>query len=97
MTSILVWGLVVTLAWPWLRGRRQRAAAVIAAAAAAVLVGATRVYLGTDYPTDVVAGWALGGLLLALTATGLSLWRSRFMAVPQRQEPEEFGAEQVVT
>jgi membrane protein DedA with SNARE-associated domain/membrane-associated phospholipid phosphatase len=97
MTSALVWGLVVTLAWPWLRGRRQRAAAVIAAAVAAVLVGATRVYLGIDYPTDVVAGWALGGLLLTLTATGLSLWRSRFPAVPQRQEPEEFGAEQVVT
>jgi undecaprenyl-diphosphatase len=86
-TSVLVWGLVVTLAWPWLRGRGQRATAVIVATMIAVIVGATRAYLGTNWPTDIVGGWALGGLLLALAVTGLSLLRFHFVATWQHHRP----------
>lgn len=81
--SILAWGLVVALAWSSLSNRGYRVTAVIAAGVVAAVVGATRAYLGTSWPMDVVGGWALGGLLLALAVTGLSLLRLRL--VPTRQ------------
>lgn len=49
----------ILAAGPWWR------AAVVATAA---LLGFSRVYLGYHYPTDVVAGWALAVLWLALWA-----------------------------
>lgn len=45
-------------------GRQGRAAVIVAAA----LLGCSRVYLGYHYPSDVVAGWALAAVWLALWA-----------------------------
>jgi undecaprenyl-diphosphatase len=50
-----------------LRGSR-RVTAVVLAVAWAVAVGATRVYLGVHWPSDVLAGWLLGALLTVLAA-----------------------------
>jgi membrane protein DedA with SNARE-associated domain len=86
-TSVLAWGLVVALAWPWLRGRGHQVTAVVAAVVIAVIVGATQVHLGVHWPADVVGGWALGGLLLTLAVTGLSLLRFRFVTAWQPRRP----------
>jgi undecaprenyl-diphosphatase len=51
--------------WPsWLPGPRWRARAVsVAGLAVAALIALSRVYLGAHFPSDVVAGAALGGAI----------------------------------
>lgn len=49
--------------------RAHRRAAVIAALVASVLVGLTRPFLGVHWPSDVVAGWAVGAAVALVAAT----------------------------
>jgi membrane-associated phospholipid phosphatase len=77
--------IAVVLAWPRLTGAARRAW-VTAGGALVIVVGLTRVLLGVHYPSDVVAGWALGlgwSLLVGLAFGGLPGGRA---ALPARQE-----------
>jgi undecaprenyl-diphosphatase len=78
--SIVVVGTIVVLAWAG-RGAWARAAMVGAAAAWIGAVGATRVYLGVHWVSDVLAGWAVGAAWLALCVT---VWLRRRARVPAR-------------
>jgi undecaprenyl-diphosphatase len=62
-SSIALYGALALLA---LRRAPPSARPAIAAGLLALLalIGATRVYLGVHYPSDVVAGWAVGGVWL---------------------------------
>jgi undecaprenyl-diphosphatase len=53
-------------------GRRVKTYVLAVAVLLTVLVGASRVYLGVHWPTDVLAGWALGGMwaLICLLVMG---------------------------
>jgi membrane-associated protein len=77
-------GLLVWLVWPHLRTHTARAAVVASAGLAAWAVGASRVYLGYHWMTDVVAAWlvaaaCLGTLLLAV---------SRLVQPPRSLDPD---------
>jgi undecaprenyl-diphosphatase len=54
------------------RDRRVKIYLLAVAVLLTVLVGASRVYLGVHWPTDVLAGWALGGMwaLICLLVMG---------------------------
>jgi undecaprenyl-diphosphatase len=62
-TSIAVYGCLTFIVARAVRGS-ARVAVVLAGAAVVMAIGASRIYLGAHYPTDVVAGWLTGGLLV---------------------------------
>ncbi len=74
--SIAVIGTLVVLAWVG-RGVTARMAIVAAAAGWVGAVGATRIYLGVHWFSDVLAGWLVGATWLALCVAAWSWWRAR--------------------
>lgn len=78
--SIACYGAVaaaITLA----AGSRRRWPSVLATTVIALLIGASRVYLGVHWPSDVVSGWALAAawltVLLVAGGPGWAYWRAR--------------------
>jgi undecaprenyl-diphosphatase len=60
MNSAMVYLTLAALLITAERSRRVRAFLMAAAVLLTLLVGLSRVYLGVHWPTDVLAGWAVG-------------------------------------
>ncbi|MEJ3654085.1 phosphatase PAP2 family protein [Actinomycetes bacterium KLBMP 9759] len=78
--STVVLGTLVVLGW----ARRRLVGRVLLVAGAAAwvgAVGATRIYLGVHWFSDVVAGWLVGAAWLAVCVALWSWWRARHPAV----------------
>lgn len=65
---------MLLVVWPLL-GRRARIGAATVTVVVLAAVGATRLALGVHYLSDVIGGWLLGGLWLAVTASAFAGWR----------------------
>jgi undecaprenyl-diphosphatase len=64
--------------------RALKAYLIFLAALLTIIVGLSRVYLGVHWPTDVLAGWTMGGIW-ALICWLVALWLQR----RGRIEPED--------
>ena len=88
MVSAAVYLSLAVLAARLLRPRRAKVYVVAVAVALTVAVGATRVYLGVHYPTDVLAGWLAGGLWALLCGVvALRLQRRGAVEQPGPEPP----------
>jgi undecaprenyl-diphosphatase len=61
--------------WAWV-------ATLVLGIAAVILVGLSRVYLGVHYPSDVLGGWALGAVWMAVCVSGASFALHRYERAP---------------
>ena len=70
MESLVVYGMLAYFAVLALESWRARTAAVFGAVLLVLLIGFSRMYLGVHYFSDVVAGYAAGGVWLSALITG---------------------------
>lgn len=69
--SALGCGLLLVLAWPWLRQHGRQRLAVVVAAVIVIVTALDRMLLGVHYLSDVTVGVAVG-IVIALVADRLS-------------------------
>jgi undecaprenyl-diphosphatase len=70
MESFVLYGMLAYFAVLALESWRARTAVVFGAALLVLLIGFSRMYLGVHYFSDVVAGYAAGGVWLSTLITG---------------------------
>ncbi|GAQ62837.1 phosphatase PAP2 family protein [Streptomyces scabiei] len=76
MTATVVLGLLVWLLHRYGAGRAVVRAALAVAVVSVLGVGLTRIWLGVHWASDVLGGWLLGGLTIALAVPAYEKWVS---------------------
>lgn len=93
--ATVTYGMLLLVFLPAVPGR-WRSRVITGGVAVIGAVGFTRVALGVHFPSDVVGGWLLGALWLAVTALAFRQWRGAGQPAPNllpgRLEPGHRGA-----
>jgi undecaprenyl-diphosphatase len=66
MTGLVFYGLVLYFLLNSIKNSRTRRVLLAVGVVYIFFIGFSRIYLGVHYPSDVMAGWCLGGLQLML-------------------------------
>ncbi|MCX4992692.1 MULTISPECIES: phosphatase PAP2 family protein [unclassified Streptomyces] len=77
LTATVACGLLLWLLRLYDAGRALRRTALALAVVSAVGVGLTRVWLGVHWVSDVVGGWLIGALIVALSTATYERWGER--------------------
>ncbi|MDQ0989273.1 phosphatase PAP2 family protein [Streptomyces sp. V3I7] len=85
MTATVVCGLLLWLLHHLGAGRALWRTALVASVVSVAGVGLTRVWLGVHWLSDVIGGWLLGALVVALAVVAYEWGRGRAAAHPDRR------------
>lgn len=64
ITSMVVFGLLIYLVGKYVKNRKAANILTAALAVPWIFIGLSRIYMGVHFPSDVLAGWALGAAVL---------------------------------
>jgi membrane-associated phospholipid phosphatase len=81
MMSLIMYGLLAYFLVTNTRSRPRKLLIITAAALLILLVGFSRLYLGVHYLSDIIAGFAAGGVWLSTCITALNFIRQRRLAL----------------
>ena len=75
-SAIAMYGFIGLMIWKLLRPSHHRMPALSVVALLIILIGFSRLYLGVHYPSDVIAGYVIGGVFVWL-GHEVSIWLER--------------------
>jgi membrane-associated phospholipid phosphatase len=87
LMSVTFYGLIAYIVWHSVKNKALRWTLIVLLILWIVIVGASRIYLRRHYYSDVVAGFAIGFLVLSLKLIGRMEKFSRKKLNPVVQQP----------
>lgn len=66
ITSIVVFGLLIYFTRKYVMDKKKANILTILLAIPFIFIGLSRIYMGVHFPTDVLAGWSLGVIILII-------------------------------